>query len=93
MARCLFVVADTFPIKGRGLVLVPGILPLGEERFRIGDPIVLKRPDGSRLDSRIGAAEHPHSTPPRPKNEILIVLKDLTKEDVPVGSEVWSVEA
>ena len=47
MARRLFVVEDTFLIKGRGLVPVPGVVPQGEERFRVGDLVVIKRPDGS----------------------------------------------
>ena len=36
MGRRLFVVEDTFTIKGRGQVLVPGILPEGDECFRAG---------------------------------------------------------
>jgi hypothetical protein len=46
MARRLFVVEDAFAIKDRGLVLVPGILPSGDERFRPGDRIRLRKPDG-----------------------------------------------
>ncbi|MFO0959475.1 MAG: hypothetical protein U0800_18915 [Isosphaeraceae bacterium] len=34
-----------------------------------------------------------HCTPTNPKTDVVIVLKDLNKEDVPVGSEVWSIEA
>jgi hypothetical protein len=49
MARRLFVVEDTFLIQGRGLVPVPGIIPQGEERFTVGDSILLLRPDGSCL--------------------------------------------
>jgi hypothetical protein len=41
-ARCLFVVSDTFAIKGRGLVLIPGIKPEGDERFRVGDIVELR---------------------------------------------------
>jgi hypothetical protein len=92
MARRLFVVEDTFLIKGRGLVPVPGIVPEGEERFRLGDLIVIKRPDGSCLGATIGGIEI-FSTPPRTRDDFAIVLKDLNKEDVPIGSEVWSVDA
>jgi hypothetical protein len=90
MARCLFVVEDTFFIKGRGLLPVPGIVPQGDERFRVGDPILLKRPDGSCLESTIGGIEMINVTPPRPTRDVVILLKDLTKEDVPIGTEVWS---
>jgi hypothetical protein len=92
MARCLFVVEGAFFIKGRGLVTVPGIVPEGDERFRVGDPILLKRPDGSRLEWNIGGLEMIHCTPRRQTNDVFILLKGLNKEDLPVGSEVWSVD-
>ncbi|WZO98811.1 hypothetical protein EP7_000402 [Isosphaeraceae bacterium EP7] len=57
MARLLFTVEDTFEIRNRGLVLVPGIIPEGDERFRIGAPITLLRPDGSSLDAQIGGID------------------------------------
>jgi translation elongation factor EF-Tu-like GTPase len=91
MARRLFIVEDAFFIKGRGLVTVPGIVPEGDERFRVGDPILLKRPDGSRLEWTIGGLEMIHCTPRRQTDDVFILLKGLNKEDVPVGSEVWSV--
>jgi hypothetical protein len=92
MARRLFVVEDAFFIKGRGLLPVPCIVPEGDERFRVGDPILLKRPDGSRLEWTIGGLEMIHCTPRRQTDDIFILLKGLSKEDVPVGSEVWSVD-
>jgi hypothetical protein len=64
MARRLFIVEDTFMIKGRGLVPVPGIVPQGEERFCVGDPILLKRPDGSSLAWQIGGLELISGGPP-----------------------------
>ena len=88
MARLLFTVTDTFPIRARGVVLLPGIVPDGEERFRIGDPLLLKRPDGSTLETMIGGLEilTPRTTPFTP-----VLLKGLGKNDVPVGTEVWSI--
>jgi hypothetical protein len=83
----LFIVEDTFAIKGRGLVLAPGIVPVGEERFRVGDPLLLKRPDGSTVDVSIGGVE---LLCPNPRHNVVIMLKGLSKEDVPVGTEVWS---
>ena len=91
MARLLFVVEDTFFIKGRGLVLVPGIVPQGEER--IGDTLVFKRPDGSHLKWTIGGFEMIHCTPPKQTTDMFIVLKGLNQDDVPIGSEVWSIDA
>jgi hypothetical protein len=90
MARRLCTVEDTFLIKGRGLLPVPGIAPQGEERFRIGDPILLKRPDGSSLSCQIGGLELICGGLPR--EDVVILLKGLDKEDVPVGTEIWSVD-
>jgi hypothetical protein len=91
MARRLFIVEDTFVIKGRGLVPVPGIVPQGEERFRVGDAILLMRPDGSSFAWQIGGLELISGGPPR--DDVVVLLKGLGTEDVPVGTEVWSVDA
>jgi hypothetical protein len=88
MRRRLFVVEDTFAIRGRGLVLVPGVLPEGDECFQVGDPILLHKPDGSAIATRIGGLE---LLCPNPRGDVLIMLKELAKADVPVGTEVWSV--
>jgi hypothetical protein len=93
MARCLFIVEDSFFIPGRGLVPVPGIQRRGEERFRVGDPLLLKRPDGSCLEWKIGGIEMISCSPPRPKDEVVILLRGLTKDDVPIQTQVWSVES
>lgn len=87
MGRRLFVVEDTFVVEGRGLVLVPGILPEGDECFRVGDPILIRRPDGSDIATRIGALE---LICPNTRGDVVIMLKELVKADVPVGTEVWS---
>jgi hypothetical protein len=93
MARCLFIVEDTFFIKGRGLLPVPGMVCRGGERLRVGDALLLKRPDGSCLDWKIGGIELISNSPPRPKNEVVILLRGLSKDDVPIGTEVWSVDS
>lgn len=90
MARRLFTIEDTFLIKGRGLVPVPGIVPQGEEVFRVGDPIRLKRPDDSTFDWQIGGLELLQGGPPR--DDVIVLLKGLSKEEVPVGTEVWSID-
>lgn len=89
MARRLFTVEDTFLIHNRGLVLVPGIIPEVEERFRAGDPIILLRPDGSSIEVKIGGLE---LLDPNPRYDVVIMLKGMSKNDVPVGTEVWSVD-
>ena len=57
MPRHLFTVEDTFTIRGRGTILVPGIVPEGDERFRIGDALRLRRPDGSEVEATIDGIE------------------------------------
>ena len=69
---------------------MPGIMPEGGESFRVGDPIRLKRPDGSELDWRIGGLEMICASPPR--HDVVILIVGLTKVDVPVGTEVWSID-
>jgi hypothetical protein len=46
MARLLFTVTETGTIQGRGIVLLPELRPVGDEQFSVGDPLILKRPDG-----------------------------------------------
>ena len=89
MARRLFTVTDRFLIQGRGLVLVPGILPVEDERFRAGDPLMLKRPDGLEIMTTIGGIDFLR---PNPNHVVPVMLKDLGKDDVAVGTEVWSVD-
>ena len=85
MPRHLFTVEDTFTIRGRGTILVPGIVPEGDERFRIGDALRLRRPDGSEVEATIDGIEC--FTPPP---GIYPIVVTLPKSDVPLGTEVWS---
>lgn len=87
MPRKLFTVAETLIVPGRGIVLVPGIAPVGNERFHVGDPLLLKRPDGMEMATTIGSLEF---LCPNPDNEVVVVLHEFGKDDVPVGTEVWS---
>ena len=89
MTRRIVVVEDTFEIKGRGLLLVPGILPKEGELFRVGDPIRLRRPDGAWIHTRIDDLQCLSSNPPA--GDIVIMLAGFAKSDIPVGTEVWSV--
>ena len=94
MGRRLFSVEDRFMIRGRGLIVVPGIVPRPGERFRKGDPIQLKRPDGSTLDWTIGGLDMAitNRKPYEPSPEMPVLLVGLTKDDAPTGTEVWSVD-
>jgi hypothetical protein len=90
MPRRLFTVTETFMVPGRGIVLIPGIAPVGNERFRVGDPLLLKRPDGREIPTTIGSLEF---LCPNPRNEVVVMLPQFGNEDVPAGTEVWSYNA
>lgn len=91
MARLLFTIESVFPVRGRGIVLFPGIVPIGEERFRAGDALMLRRVDGSELRVTIGGLDMGHGR--RDRNAAVPVLVGgLAESDAPVGSQVWSVD-
>lgn len=75
----LFKVDDRFMVTGRGLILVPG---LGDKKAKVGDPIKIVRPDQTVIESTIRGIGW---------NEFrdILVGSDLTKDDIPIGSEVW----
>jgi hypothetical protein len=75
----LFKVSDRFMITGRGLVLTPG---LGEKKAAVGDKVKIIRPDGSVIHSIIRGISFSY------QHDILVGA-DLTKDDVPVDSEIW----
>jgi hypothetical protein len=89
MARQLFTVTGTFSVPGRGIVLIPGISPVGNERFRVGDALLLKRPDGTEIITGIEGLEF---LAPNPNHEVTVMLKQLGKNEVPAGTDVWSVD-
>jgi len=80
MARHLFTVTSTFSVPGRGIVLIPGITPVGNEQFHVGDALLLKRPDGTEIMTDIGGLEF---LTPNPNHEVTVMLKQLNKNDVP----------
>jgi hypothetical protein len=90
MGRMLFKVEHCFAIRNRGVVMLPGIVPQGNERVRVGDSLQLRRPDGTAVRTSIAGLEF---TNPMPANHALAVVlpTQLTKDDVPVGTEVWSI--
>lgn len=107
MARLLLVVERTWPLEDFArrvsrlgdcphLLLVPGIVVKPGERFRPSDRLRLKRPDGSNLDGRIGGFlgwgynRTRHGDWAQYDSAIAVV--DLVPDDVPVGTEVWSVD-
>ncbi len=90
MGRMLFKVEHCFEIRNHGVVILPGIVPQGYQRFRVGDSLELRRPDGTAVITSIVGLEFMN---PMPANHALAVVlpTQLTKVDVPVGTEVWSI--
>lgn len=86
MERLLFVVEDTFLIEGRGLILVPGVG--GNVQLRDGRALIIKRPDGGVLH----VAKFSFGMPgPKSEGCPILLPSEVTKGDVPIGSEVWMV--
>lgn len=87
----LFLVEDAFQITGRGCVLVPGpSAEQGSQRIRIGDRLRLRKPDGDCFDTAIEGVEMIGRRPaPHVITLPILLPSDVTKGDVPVGTQVW----
>ena len=83
MSDYLFTVDATFPIKGRGIVLAPGVQ--WDQRVQAGDTITLHFPDGTIHASHIRGI--PMVPPGRQPLPILIAVVD-GQDKVPVGTVV-----
>jgi hypothetical protein len=79
-------VTDSFHVRDRGLLLTPGIGDLGVI-LRVGQPIELRRPDGSTVRTLIHSLEMLHA--PNPIPNPFVLLRGMRAEDVPAGTEVW----
>jgi hypothetical protein len=90
MARKLLTVECPFYIEGLGVGLHPVLVLEDDEVFRKGDPIDIKFPDGRVVRTEIASLMLPT---PNPECGLGILLPpSFKKNDVPVGSEVWSVD-
>lgn len=80
-------VAETFGITGRGVVVSPGISPDDRSaRVLIGDPLNLRRPDGSLLWTVVRGMPMGGD---RSKGIPVLLPERIGKADVPIGTEVW----
>jgi hypothetical protein len=81
-------VKAVFEIEGRGCVIVPGVPP--DDRFaRKGSPIELRKPDGSAVRAEIVEMEMLRGTGPESQFRPILLPRNFSKSDVPVGTEVW----
>ena len=85
MNALLSTIEDVFDLAGRGCVVVPGIPSDAPVRFKVGDALLLVRPDGTKLKTLVRGIEmigapRPHSTP---------LLLPANKEQVPVRTVIY----
>lgn len=88
MATLLMHVTEVFEIRGRGSVLAPGVswdLPV---QMRVGQVVEFRRPDGLKINAIIRGIEH--LSPNR--NRVTPLLFDLPKSEIPVGTEIWTLD-
>jgi hypothetical protein len=90
VSRLLFKIVYTFWLERIGLVVAVDAKS-ADVRLRAGDPLELRRPDGSRLETAVAAV--PHVSPYHPDRPFSFSLPEgVRKGDVPVGTEVWAAE-
>ncbi len=81
--RYLFTVENAVRVQDRGVILAPGI-PRRTPIVRIGEPIALTRPDGSRVTGTVrGMAAFGAEGPSIP----LLVSRDDPGAEIPLGSD------
>jgi len=86
-AQLLGKVEDVFEIRGRGTVVTP--IWLSNLEVRSGDPIELRTSDGRVQKTRIAAVEFTYRGPGAGCRTAFILARDIAKQDVDLGSEIW----
>jgi hypothetical protein len=91
--RRLIVVTDIITITGRGICpwpVVPHALICAEsgERLKSGDQLELRRPDGSVSRVKLCDLEWPS---PGKGGLILRLEPSVTVDELPLGTEIWTV--
>ena len=86
--RLLFKVEDVFDITGRGCVLAPFVPDGLAFTIRAEDRIQLRTPSGRLFDTHIASIELLKMRD-GPCRMAIMLPRDLTKNDVPVGTEIW----
>jgi hypothetical protein len=86
--RLLIVVDDTFELQDGTLHFSPLVAIPSLEGVKAGDPLELRRPDGTTIHATLYGLDWPS---PMCGKMGLSVNKPLTKADIPVGTEIWTV--
>ena len=85
--RHLLTVEDRFLIRGRGVVLLPGLSEGAASGVRRGCRVEIRFPGRAAVSAEVGGLEVATCTP---VGLPLMLLVGVTAEDIPVGAEVWS---
>jgi hypothetical protein len=91
--RLILKVEEVFDIEGHGLTLCPAIPDNLGFAIRPKDQIQLRTPNGAILDTRIASFSLGKPMSGCPTIIAIQLPSDIRKEDVPIGTEVWSVLA
>lgn len=86
MQSKLLTVEDVFDIPGRGLIVVPGPL-LDSFASPVEIAVLLKRPDGQEVEAT-ASITFQFQTPPPKEHRFAVILKGISKSDVPIGTEI-----
>jgi translation elongation factor EF-Tu-like GTPase len=90
----LFKVEDVFEIPERGCVILPRIPAELDFKIRVKDQIQLRTPDGRVFDTQIAAIEFADGRKEdgsKSSRMAIMLPRNITKEDVPSGTEVWAL--
>ena len=81
----LLTVEDTFLIEGRGVMVLPMITDYsGPTSFSV----ILRKPSGEEASVR-AHLDIPRINPPREPYPFICSLAGISKQDVPIGTEIW----
>lgn len=83
----LLTVEDTFLIEGRGVVLMPAI-PVSDSLGSSSESVLLRKQNGDEMVVQ-AQLEIPRVNPPPAVYTCCCLLVGMTKQDVPIGSEIW----
>ena len=89
MPKQLLIVEQRVWIRGKGLMLSPGIVASSAlSAPRAGESVELRRPDGTVLDVLIQGTRTDTTLDGRSTVRLLLAVGG--KDDVPIGTEVWT---
>ena len=83
----LLTVEATFFIEGRGVIVTPNV-PVDSYDGPRSLKVILRRPDGQENTASVSLGI-PFVTPKPRKLYYLCILSDVTKDDIPIGTEIW----